>query len=660
MTTAKKRIVNAHMHVFTGDSVPPYLAKTLIMWPFYFLINTRWLISLFRKYYQFRFKKNYTEEKHIWEKRQKQRRKMNRKYIISHHWYLDIPYRIIITWLTIQATLYFLECIEYVFALDNKTFDWIDGLRLWLRDFYLYYDIHPLLKAIWVIAVLGVIRWSRRFLLMILTLLFPILKKMMGKKTLELISRYIMLGRFAFYHSQAKIAHRALDQLPPGSGLVLLPMDMEFMEAGKSRMPERYLAAKNKLLAKNWEDSDFSDVFKFQMRELWDFVRNDTNTAPKEPFYPFLFVDPRRMAKEKEAFFDYEIRNGKMVLKPCFIKTYMEDRRFSGFKIYPALGYYPFDLYLLPIWRYAAENQIPITSHCIHGTIFYRGSKKKEWNYHPVFKQSFNEDTYEPKLLPQTKNVDFQINFTHPLNYLCLLEESFLKLYLERIAGELESSSRLKEKAPGKLSPWECKFRERVLKEVFGYTGANMPLATNLSDIKICLAHYGGEEEWLKYLESDRHVYSLRLMRDPKEAIKFMENSKGIFSWEKINDLWDFVDWYSLICSLMIKYPNMYADLSYIISKKSIYPLLKFSLEKGENYPAEQAAFEQEPDIHKKSLHYTGKNKLRSRILWGTDFYVVRNHKSDKDLFIETKTLLSEEDFDLIARENPHFFLCRK
>ena len=116
---------------------------------------------------------------------------------------------------------------------------------------------------------------------------------------------------------------------------------------------------------------------------------------------------------------------------------------------------------------------------------------------------------------------------------------------------------------------------------------------------------------------------------------------------------------HSLICSMLIKYDNVYSDLSYIISKKSIYPLLKYTLEKGENFDQEYPEYLKEPDANKKATHYTGKNKLRSRVLFGTDFYVVRNHKSDKDLFVETKALLEEEEFDLIARENTHNFLSR-
>ncbi|MDA7803767.1 hypothetical protein N8987_04255 [Crocinitomix sp.] len=38
----------------------------------------------------------------------------------------------------------------------------------------------------------------------------------------------------------------------------------------------------------------------------------------------------------------------------------------------------------------------------------------------------------------------------------------------------------------------------------------------------------------------------------------------------------------------------------------------------------------------------------------------MRSQKSDKDIFIELKSYLTEDEFDLIARENPHEYLKRK
>ncbi|MEX0360205.1 MAG: hypothetical protein AB3N10_04375, partial [Allomuricauda sp.] len=375
-------------------------------------------------------------------------------------------------------------------------------------------------------------------------------------------------------------------------------------------------------------------------------VKKDAGEDTKQ-YYPFLFVDPRRIKKEGKKFFDWEWvsqtgANGqkkwRMKLKKgCFVHTYMEDCRFSGFKIYPALGYHCFDEYLLPIWRYAAENQIPIMAHCIMGTIYYRGTIKADWHYHPVF---LDYDAESPKVLPETKNVDFQWNFTHPLNYLCLLEPDLFQRTLDAV----------KENEFSRALDAFVKDPESDNSE-FDYAA--------LKDLKVCLAHYGGEEEWIRYMEQDREKYSQRLMRDPFKGINFMQNDDKVFSWYKINEVWDDADWYSIISSLMIRYPNAYADLSYILSKESVHPLIKYTLEKSDSSEHAQVTNPDGNETQEGTLLLAGKNKLRSRVLFGTDFYVVRNHKSDKNLFVDMKTLLGDEDFDLIARENPEHYLSR-
>jgi hypothetical protein len=634
------------MHVFSGSFVPPYLAKTILPWPFYYLANTGWIVSFFRWYYGLKYRRDFAnaktqkEEQSLWERiyadRIRARKRADFKLFVANRPYLNVPYKLLLFWISLIAALYVFDFVDDIFKLKGIVFDWINEFENILSSFYLYYDLNGYLKFTWVLLILLFVKWGRRFIFSMVSIAVPFLKKIISKELLHLLERYYLMGRFAFYNSQEMIARRALHQLPPGSAIVMLPMDMEYMGAGKTKMCRRILATMEKNIAKkDWKKEDYKDVYKYQMRELWQFVEKGKTGRRKDKYYPFVFIDPRRYEEEGTDFFDYEIVSGKMKLKDCFIKTYIEDRGFCGFKIYPALGYYPFDEKLLPIWRYAAENKIPITAHCIIGTIYYRGEKKKEWNYHPVFQDKLGEDDYRPMLLPQLKNVNFQNNFTHPLNYLCLLEERFFKEVLRNTDADSE------------------------VRKLFGYSEEEDTLQNNLSSLKICLGHYGGEEEWIRYLEQDRENYSQRLMRDPLDAIKFMENSRDEFSWPKINDLWEKADWYSLICSMMIKYENVYADLSYIISKKSIYPLLKYTLEKGENYAKEHKAYLQEENVHKKGSHYTGKNKLRSRVLFGTDFYVVRNHKSDKDLFIETKALLDEESFDLIARENTHNFLAR-
>jgi predicted TIM-barrel fold metal-dependent hydrolase len=298
-----------------------------------------------------------------------------------------------------------------------------------------------------------------------------------------------------------------------------------------------------------------------------------------------------------------------VTLGDCFIKDYIEQYKFSGFKIYPALGYYPFDSELLPLWKYAADNGIPILTHCIRGTIFYRGPKNKEWDSHPVFQQSDGKGNFsDPLALLEIKNNEFINNFTHPMNYLCLLEERMLRRVIQ-VA------------------------KDASLEKLFGYTDEKTPLKYNLEHLKICFGHFGGDDEWDRFMELDRDLYSRQLVKHPDTGILFFEDNHGNEKKGKAEQIWKFVDWYSIICSMMLQYENVYADLSYIIHNEGIHPLLNQTLMNP---------------------------KLKKRTLFGTDFYVVRNHNSEKSLLASTLDNLSTEEFDQIARVNPRQFLWNK
>jgi predicted TIM-barrel fold metal-dependent hydrolase len=397
-----------------------------------------------------------------------------------------------------------------------------------------------------------------------------------GKQTTALLKRYINLGRFAFHKTQKSTFGQLSRQYPPGSGFIILPMDMEYMGAGK--VAEDYTA---------------------QMQQLADL--RDKNP---DILYPFIFVDPRRLEKDAN-YFRYSVNgNGKVQLEECFIKNYIEQHKFRGFKIYPALGYYVFDEKLLPLWKYACENEIPILTHCIRGNIYYRGKKKKEWDTHPIFEQSKKEGEYEPLFLPEQKNIDFINNFTHPLNFLCLLDETLLRKVVLKAGA--------------------------ATKDLFGYTDEKTPLKYNLEKLKLCFGHYGGEDEWQRFFEKDRDNFSSQLVQNPARGIEFLLGVDGNLSPGKPEQVWKFADWYSITSSMMLQYDNVYSDISFILHTPQILPLLKQTMQN---------------------------KKLKTRVLYGTDFYVVRNYKTDKNMLADMMLELSEPEFDLLARENPRDFL---
>jgi|CXWL01.1.fsa_nt_gi hypothetical protein len=588
------RIINCHTHIFTGDYVPPFLART-IAGPAYVLFP----ITLFIRIFRWWFKNKYSPYK--WKHQTWYKRLVRILYRIKIGMTRYFILRIIkLVAGAIIVISIFHEIYEWklrdLLIQNNIKVKWLDSFQAWLNDHGILIITNSIwLKALLLIILLLFFPSGKNLLLFLLRQTSRFFKMLPGKATTEIIKRYINIVRYARYARQSDIFTKLTNQYPAGSGMIVLPMDMEFMGAGTPMKP-----------------------YGEQMAELAKLKKNR-----QEQIYPFVFVDPRRSHVGEQMFFDYEVINGKVILKDCFIKDYIETKEFSGFKIYPALGYFPFDEALLPLWKYAAENGIPVMTHCIRGVIYYRGKKKKDWDHHPIFKQSMAKDNdnddetengkdtddFQPMLLPQMKMVDLQEVFTHPLNYLCLLDPELLAMLIGQSANE-------------------------KLKELFGYNEQTKLITQNLKDLKICFGHFGGDDEWTRFFEKDRDNYSSQLVKYPDRGINFLRNGQGDLKLGKPEQIWKSADWYSIICSLMLQYDHIYADISYILhSDAGILPLLKQTMKH---------------------------ERLKTRVLYGSDFYVVRNHKSDKNMLINMMGGLTKEEFEQMAGINPVKYLERK
>lgn len=598
-------IINCHAHIFTGAHVPPRLGRTFLPLGLYWVLTVPLVIAIGRWWYMgafvnfFRhFKKTKFYNSVFWI-----------SWAIRRYTVVSFLFNLFGWWVTIQAVTYAFDWLFDLFP-PNDLGTWIQDMATEIAASPLFIQ-SPGVLVRWVLVLFVVFFFpsGRNLALFILKNIYRFLKQLPGKSTREFARRYINLGRFALYKEQFRIYSRLNKQYPPGSKFVVLPMDMQYMGAG-----------------------DPAAGFEKQMEELVEIKKDHPDTI-----YPFVFIHPERM--RDTGFFDYRVENGKVVLaEKCLVKRYIEDCHFSGFKIYPALGYYPFEKELLPLWLYAQQHDLPIMTHCIIGTIFYRGKKLKKWNHHPVFKEVKRIDDdddddatptrrrnvrtpkeYEtsPLRLYELQNKEFQRNFTHPLNYLCLLDDECLIQVLKNAEEEAQEE---------KGTPFDF----RKLHSAFGFQDGK--LEQNLNRLKICFGHFGGDDEWKQYFELDRHNYVHQLTQHPRTGIEFFDDDRTQ-NPGRIAKLWEKrVDWYSIICSMMLKYPCLYADISYIVHNPEIVPLLKHTL--GTSHP-----------------------RLRERVLYGTDYYVVRNHKSDREMLTEMKAALSEEEFNLIARMNPVRYL---
>jgi predicted TIM-barrel fold metal-dependent hydrolase len=574
----KPPIINCHTHIFTGDHIPPFLARSIAPWPLYFLFSLRLVIKGFRFYYS---KIDSLRFKPFYRKFQRWRNKV--RLTINHNRGLSTLAFLVGGLLTLQVFFIIFDWLCLLQAPSESIQESVEGGRQWLIKYWLL--LHPVSgfgKFVLVLLLILFFKPGRNLIFLVIKKIWSFLGALPGPESKQLFMRYLNIGRFSFYKQQFRIFGRLKMQYPPDTGFVVLPMDMDYMGSGKVPKEHNY---------------------QVQMEQL---AKIKARPAHREQFFPFVFADPRRLREEGESHFSYRLEEGAMKLNDCFIKEYMEQHEFSGFKIYPALGYYVFEEELLPLWKYAADHGFPILTHCIKGTIYYRGRKEKRWDYHPVFEQPVGEGEYAPLMLPQTKNSEYTLNFTHPMNYLCLLEEKLLR----KLVGQA---------------------KDEKIRTLFGYTDADTPLQHDLSHLKICFGHFGGEDQWLRYFEQDRNNYSSQLLSNPDRGISFLTNDKGEDRPGKPEQIWKYADWYSIICSLMLQYPHVYGDLSYILhDNRQILSLLKQTLR-----------------------HPT----LRKRVLFGTDFYVVRNHKSEKNMLADLMAGLSEADFDSIARNNPIAFL---
>lgn len=357
--------------------------------------------------------------------------------------------------------------------------------------------------------------------------------------------------------SQKEILADLKSYYPRRTKFIVLTMDLDFMINGKEQ-----------------KNSRFND-------QLRDLVKMKDTKVNKNIVYPFIHADPRRI--EKYPFFQKRLR------------VYLQKKIFYGIKIYPALGYFPFDKRLKPVYDFALEHNLPITSHCSIGPVFYRG-KRKHFKNHDFYR---NNALYHPKTgkkLPGRKPKYYTQHFTHPLNYLCLFDSEFLSEY------------------------WNISREE----------------AEKYKKLKICLGHFGGSDEWMKYLKdpwNPRKKSPLNI----KEWNHTIEREGFWYRWSRFffpKSPQERPSWFSIISEMLLKYPNLYADVSYSLSDAEMDPLLKLLLTKNK--------------------------KLGKKILFGTDFYMVSTQGAERELSIRLRSYLGEELFKQIANENPKVFIKSK
>lgn len=135
---------------------------------------------------------------------------------------------------------------------------------------------------------------------------------------------------------------------------------------------------------------------------------------------------------------------------------------------------------------------------------------------------------------------------------------------------------------------------------------------TQFPDLRICLAHFGGQRDWAAYVNPDKpNPYQDEYARNWQVAIRRMIDSP---------------DW-----------PGLWTDVSYTLFQFEDYvPFLRLFL-LGEDEWNE---------------------RLRRRVLFGSDFYMTRQEElSEKAVCFRLRNALGDEVFRRIAEENPEVWL---
>jgi uncharacterized protein len=202
-------------------------------------------------------------------------------------------------------------------------------------------------------------------------------------------------------------------------------------------------------------------------------------------FFPFLGIDPRH--KSGSGMVDFirpYFETG--VTDPATGKVYPF---FAGLKLYPALGFFPFDQRLDELYRYAEEHEIPVMTHCTRVGSQYIGAQIE--GLIPM----------DPPMIPVTQSDEIP---------------RVKKAIADRISTYYEKGW-IKNSNLGK-NDLAC--------DLFGHPDNYIPLLIKYPKLKICLAHMGGSNEIIQ--SNDGDLAEIRKV-DPIDWFTLIKTMMGVY-----------------------------------------------------------------------------------------------------------------------------------
>ncbi len=218
-------------------------------------------------------------------------------------------------------------------------------------------------------------------------------------------------------------------------------------------------------------------------------------------FFPFLGIDPRHksgmdLVNWAENYFSTGLEHNGIVY-PFF----------SGIKLYPALGFFPFDSKLDDLYDYAQKNELPVITHVTRVGSQYIGNRITDL---------IPKAPLMPPMTPPTTAaaIAAQVNIN------------------ARIAQYYAKGWIVNSKTGD--NDYAC--------DLFSHPENYIPILERYPNLKLCLAHMGGSNE----ITNSTDVKEERTLR-------------------KIRTV-DGTLWFDRIKDMMVKYPSMYTDISYTVS----------------------------------------------------------------------------------------------
>lgn len=300
--------------------------------------------------------------------------------------------------------------------------------------------------------------------------------------TRSAFDKYIAFLNVGTQNSQLQVFQKALEvgqKIESDIRIVALTLNMDYMDS----------------------EPNTSDSFINYTTQLEE-VKNIKRLYP-DILYPFLSIDPRHAADEAL------VNWSKLYFERGFRTNNLEYPYFYGLKLYPALGFFPFDPRLAQIYKYAEAKGLPVMTHCTRVGSQYIGNYIENLviRNHPMLGDDSDEE------IKKAKN----------------------NIY-SRINRYFEQDEWIKNNKKGN-NDFAC--------DLFGHPENYIPIMRSYPNLRICLAHMGGTNE-------------IRMLED----LKSENGNDDLIEARKV----DGVQWFDKIWQLMKVYPNLYTDISYTLS----------------------------------------------------------------------------------------------